>query len=173
VVHVLAVNPVPARSQMGSSLGFHIILACFGVAFAVATVVGGWGLAQYPYLVPTSLRLAAGSAPTGSLVGVFVVAGLALLLVAPAFALLYLLPPAAAAGADGSRYARRPAARRSARSSPSQPARGRPGAGRDPDHEGAGAGRAGRQGDQGCLLTLTPPVTAVPAPLPECRRALP
>ena len=32
--HVLAVNPVPARSQMGSSLGFHIILACFGIAFA-------------------------------------------------------------------------------------------------------------------------------------------
>jgi hypothetical protein len=33
--HVLAVNPVPARSQMGSSLGFHIILTCFGIAFAV------------------------------------------------------------------------------------------------------------------------------------------
>jgi len=38
VAHVLAVNPVPARSQMGSSLGFHIILACFGVAFAVVTM---------------------------------------------------------------------------------------------------------------------------------------
>jgi cytochrome d ubiquinol oxidase subunit I len=36
--HVLAVNPVPARSQMGSSLGFHIILACFGVAFAAVTM---------------------------------------------------------------------------------------------------------------------------------------
>jgi len=54
-------------------------------------VVGGWGLAQYPYLFPTSLSLAAGSAPTGSLVGEFVVAGLALLLVAPGFALLYYL----------------------------------------------------------------------------------
>jgi cytochrome bd ubiquinol oxidase subunit I len=38
VAHVLAVNPVPARSQMGSSLGFHIILACFGVAFAAVTM---------------------------------------------------------------------------------------------------------------------------------------
>jgi cytochrome bd ubiquinol oxidase subunit I len=36
--HVLAVNPVPARTQMGSSLGFHIILACFGVAFAAVTM---------------------------------------------------------------------------------------------------------------------------------------
>ncbi len=38
VAHVLAVNPVPARSQMGSSLGFHIILACFGIAFAAVTM---------------------------------------------------------------------------------------------------------------------------------------
>jgi cytochrome bd ubiquinol oxidase subunit II len=60
-------------------------------AIAVATVVWGWGLAQYPYLFPTSLPLAAGSAPTGSLVQEFVVAGLALLLVAPGFALLYYL----------------------------------------------------------------------------------
>ena len=60
-------------------------------AIAVASVVWGWGLAQYPYLFPTSLSLAVGSAPTGSLVAEFVVAGLALLLVAPAFALLYVL----------------------------------------------------------------------------------
>jgi len=42
VAHVLAanlsVNPVPARTQMGSSLGFHIILACFGIAFAAVTM---------------------------------------------------------------------------------------------------------------------------------------
>ena len=60
-------------------------------AIAVATVVWGWGMAQYPYLLPTSLTLAAGSAPTGALVALFVVAGLAVLLVAPGFALLYYL----------------------------------------------------------------------------------
>jgi cytochrome bd ubiquinol oxidase subunit I len=42
MVHVLAVNPVPARSQMGSSLGFHIILACFGIAFAAITMIAEW-----------------------------------------------------------------------------------------------------------------------------------
>ena len=60
-------------------------------AIAVATVVFGWGLAQYPYLLPTSLPLAAGSAPTAALVAEFVVAGLAVLLVVPGFALLYFL----------------------------------------------------------------------------------
>jgi cytochrome bd ubiquinol oxidase subunit I len=42
VAHVLAVNPVPARSQMGSSLGFHIILACFGIAFATVVMTAEW-----------------------------------------------------------------------------------------------------------------------------------
>ena len=42
VLAVSAVNPVPARSQMGSSLGFHIILACFGVAFAAVTMTAEW-----------------------------------------------------------------------------------------------------------------------------------
>jgi cytochrome d ubiquinol oxidase subunit II len=70
---------------------YHALFLRATAAIAVATVVWGWGLAQYPYLFPTSLRLAAGSAPTGSLVALFVVAGLALLLVAPGFALLYYL----------------------------------------------------------------------------------
>jgi len=40
--HVLAAGVVPARSQMGSSLGFHIILACFGIAFAAVTMTAEW-----------------------------------------------------------------------------------------------------------------------------------
>jgi cytochrome d ubiquinol oxidase subunit II len=69
----------------------HPVFLRATAAIAVATVVWGWGLAQYPYLFPTSLTLAAGTAPTGTLVSEFVVAGLALLLVAPGFALLYFL----------------------------------------------------------------------------------
>ena len=42
VAHVLAADAVPARSQMGSSLGFHIILACFGIAFAAVTMTAEW-----------------------------------------------------------------------------------------------------------------------------------
>ncbi len=70
---------------------YHALYLRVTAAIAVATVVWGWGLAQYPYLLPTSLSLAAGSAPTATLVTEFVVAGLAVLLVAPGFALLYFL----------------------------------------------------------------------------------
>jgi len=70
---------------------YHALGLRVTAAIAVAAVVWGWGLAQYPYLFPTSLSLAAGSAPKASLVGEFVVAGLAVLLVAPGFALLYFL----------------------------------------------------------------------------------
>jgi cytochrome bd ubiquinol oxidase subunit II len=70
---------------------YHALFLRVTAAMAVATVVMGWGLAQYPYLLPTSLPLAAGSAPTASLVAEFVVVGLAVVLVAPGFALLYFL----------------------------------------------------------------------------------
>jgi cytochrome bd ubiquinol oxidase subunit II len=70
---------------------YHPLGLRAAAAIAVAAVVFGWGLAQYPYLFPTSLSLAAGSAPTASLVAEFVVAGLAVLLVAPGFAVLYVL----------------------------------------------------------------------------------
>jgi cytochrome d ubiquinol oxidase subunit II len=70
---------------------YHPLGLRAAAAVAVTAVVFGWGLAQYPYLFPTSLSLAAGSAPTNSLVAEFVVAGLAILLVAPGFAVLYVL----------------------------------------------------------------------------------
>jgi cytochrome d ubiquinol oxidase subunit II len=69
----------------------HALFLRATAAVAVATVVFGWGLAQYPYLIPTSLSLAAGSAPTASLDAEFLVAGLAVGLVAPGFAILYFL----------------------------------------------------------------------------------
>jgi cytochrome d ubiquinol oxidase subunit II len=69
----------------------HPVFLRVTAAIAVAAVVWGWGLAQYPYLFPTSLPLAAASAPTASLVAEFVVTGAAALLVAPGFVLLYYL----------------------------------------------------------------------------------
>ena len=49
---------------------------------AVATVVIGWGVAQYPYILPTSLKLSAAAAPDATLwsvVVVFVVAAIVIL----------------------------------------------------------------------------------------------
>lgn len=39
---MLADSDVPARSQMGASLGFHIIFACFGVAFPAVVLIAHW-----------------------------------------------------------------------------------------------------------------------------------
>jgi len=70
---------------------YHAVFLRATAAVAVATVIWGWGLAQYPYLFPTSLPLADGSAPTATMVSEFVVAALAVLLVVPGFAILYVL----------------------------------------------------------------------------------
>ena len=70
---------------------YHPLILRATAAVAVATVVWGWGLAQYPYLFPTSLTLPSGSAPNATLDAEFIVAGLAVVLVVPGFALLYFL----------------------------------------------------------------------------------
>ena len=61
-----------------------------GVA-AVASVVWGWGVAQWPYLLPTSLTIEAGAAPHGTLVALVVVTVAAVVLVGPSLVLLYVL----------------------------------------------------------------------------------
>lgn len=58
---------------------------------SVAAVVAAWGLAQYPYLLPGSLTMRAGSASIASLNTEIAVLGMAALLVVPAFAYLYWL----------------------------------------------------------------------------------
>jgi cytochrome bd ubiquinol oxidase subunit II len=62
----------------------------FAVA-AVAAVVWGWGVAQYPYLLPTSLKINAGAAPHATLVALVVILGVAVLVIGPALALLFAL----------------------------------------------------------------------------------
>jgi cytochrome d ubiquinol oxidase subunit II len=58
---------------------------------AVAAVIAGWGVAQYPYLLGTHLRISEGAAPTSTLWALTVVAAAALVLVVPAMALLFVL----------------------------------------------------------------------------------
>jgi cytochrome bd ubiquinol oxidase subunit II len=58
---------------------------------AVASVVVGWGVAQWPYLLPTSLTVSAGASPSGTLTAVLVATGLAAILVLPGLMLLYVL----------------------------------------------------------------------------------
>jgi cytochrome d ubiquinol oxidase subunit II len=60
-------------------------------AGAVASVVWAWGVAQWPYILPTSLRVSAAAAPSTTLATVLVVFGIAAVVVLPSLGLLYLL----------------------------------------------------------------------------------
>jgi len=58
---------------------------------AAGTVVLGWGVAQYPYLLGTHLPISAAAAPQPTLWTLTLVAALALLAVLPAIVLLFVL----------------------------------------------------------------------------------
>lgn len=60
-------------------------------AGAVAVVLAGWGIAQYPYLLPTSLTIDEGAAPTSTLTAVFVIVVIALAIILPSLGLLFRL----------------------------------------------------------------------------------
>jgi cytochrome d ubiquinol oxidase subunit II len=58
---------------------------------AVASVIVGWGVAQWEYILPTSLTVADAAAPTGTLQGLLAAIVLFVLVVVPGFVLLYTL----------------------------------------------------------------------------------
>jgi cytochrome bd ubiquinol oxidase subunit II len=58
---------------------------------AVGAVVWAWGVAQYDYLLPQTLTIAQGAAPSETLTGVLIVFGVAVVLVLPSIGLLYSL----------------------------------------------------------------------------------
>jgi len=58
---------------------------------AVASVIWAWGVAQHPYLLPETLTISAGAAPSESLDAILVVFAIAVVLVLPSLGLLYTL----------------------------------------------------------------------------------
>lgn len=60
-------------------------------ALAVAAVLGGWGVAQYPYVLGTHLTLAEAAAPSATMDALAVVTVLAVLLVGPSLGWLLVL----------------------------------------------------------------------------------
>ncbi|MER6981024.1 cytochrome d ubiquinol oxidase subunit II [Streptomyces carpinensis] len=60
-------------------------------ATAIATVVAGWGVAQYPYLLGTHLVIQQAAAPTATLWVLVVVSCVAAALIAPSLLVLYVL----------------------------------------------------------------------------------
>jgi cytochrome d ubiquinol oxidase subunit II len=68
---------------------------------AVVSIVVGWGVAQWPYMLPTSLKVSQAAAPNGTLVAVLVVFGLAAAVILPSLALLYVLDQRSLIMAEG------------------------------------------------------------------------
>lgn len=60
-------------------------------ATAVVSVVVAWGVGQWDYLLPDTLTVARGAAPSGTITAVLVATGLAAVIVVPGFVLLYVL----------------------------------------------------------------------------------
>jgi cytochrome d ubiquinol oxidase subunit II len=60
-------------------------------AGAVVAVIWGWGVAQFPYLLPTSLRIDQAAAPDPTMTTIFIVFAVAAVLVLPSLGLLYTL----------------------------------------------------------------------------------
>ena len=58
---------------------------------AVASVVVGWGVAQWPYMLPETLTVSEAAAPSGTLAALLVATLLAVVIVLPGFVLLYRL----------------------------------------------------------------------------------
>jgi cytochrome d ubiquinol oxidase subunit II len=58
---------------------------------AVAAVVWGWGVAQWPYVLPEKLTISDAAAPSATLTGLLIVFGVAVLIVLPAIGLLFTL----------------------------------------------------------------------------------
>ena len=58
---------------------------------AMGSLVVAWGVAQWDYLLPTTLTVADAAAPSGTMKAVFLATALAAVLIVPAFALLYTL----------------------------------------------------------------------------------
>ena len=58
---------------------------------SVGSLLVAWGVAQWDYLLPTSLTVSQAAAPSGTITAVLVATALAVVLIVPAFVLLYVL----------------------------------------------------------------------------------
>ena len=58
---------------------------------AVASIMVGWGVAQWPYILPESLELSEAAAPSGTLGALLAATVGAAVIVLPGFILLYVL----------------------------------------------------------------------------------
>jgi cytochrome d ubiquinol oxidase subunit II len=99
VFHGLTSRAAPAVVVSGLSGLTSLILLVRGAArgarlaamLAVASIVVAWGIAQWPYMLPTSLTVDQAAAPSSTLEAVLVVFVAAVLVIVPSIGLLFYL----------------------------------------------------------------------------------
>jgi cytochrome bd-type quinol oxidase subunit 2 len=95
VVGAVASGRVPIGNVAGDPVtswlrGAHRGVRALAIA-AVVAVIWGWGAAQLPYLLPTTLTIEEGAGASQTLTTVLIVFGVAVVVVLPALALLFTL----------------------------------------------------------------------------------
>jgi len=87
----LVVSAVAGALALAATLrGARVVARALGVV-AVAAVLVGWGVGQYPYLLGTHLRIADAAAPPATMTALGVVTLAATVLVGPSLVVLYRL----------------------------------------------------------------------------------
>ncbi|HZR12243.1 MAG TPA: cytochrome d ubiquinol oxidase subunit II [Acidimicrobiia bacterium] len=77
---------------------------------AVATIVFAWGVAQWPYILPTSLKVSAAAAPSETLTALLVVFAIAVAVIGPSIALLFVMDQRSLLPEEGAERAEKPPA---------------------------------------------------------------
>jgi len=88
---LVLVSAAAGLATIGLLVVRRFSLARLTAAGAVAAVVSGWGLGQYPWLLVDEIRIADAGGADATLAGLLVAAGLATVIVVPALAYLFSL----------------------------------------------------------------------------------
>ena len=83
---ITALTLIARSRRTGAQRGARL-----AAVLAMGSLVLAWGVAQWDYLLPTTLTVTDAAAPTGTMTAVFLATALAAILIVPAFALLYTL----------------------------------------------------------------------------------
>ncbi len=84
----VVLSGIAGIASLAATIGRHLKLARVGAAVAVASVIAGWGVSQWPYLIVPDVKAADVAAPIGSLRAITVGYGVGALLLAPSLFLL-------------------------------------------------------------------------------------
>ena len=88
---LIVVSGLAGATTLGLLVRRRYAVARVSAVAAVAAVVSGWGVGQYPWLLPGEVTIAEGAGATATLQALLVVVGLATVIVVPALVYLFWL----------------------------------------------------------------------------------